>query len=67
MPEPSRTEYEAIDFEVFAEEAMGYLVIGVATSDGQIIALRMRRSTFDDLAEQIAKAQSKRDERAGRK
>ena len=65
MPEPSRIEYEALAFEVFAEEALGYLVIGVAASDGQKIALRMRRSTFDDLAVQIAGAKACRDARAG--
>jgi hypothetical protein len=64
MSEPSRIEYEALAFEVFAEEHLGYLVIAVATSDGQKVALRMRRSTFDDLAVQIAGAKACRDARA---
>jgi hypothetical protein len=64
MPEPSRIEYEAIGFEVFAEEHLGYLVIEVVLPNQDKVALRMRRSTFDDLAGRIAEAQSKRDERA---
>jgi len=58
MPEPERIEYEAIGSEVFAASQLGYLVIEIATDQGAKIALRMRRSTFDDLAARIAKARS---------
>jgi hypothetical protein len=66
MQEPSRIEYEAIGSEVFAEAHLGMLVIEIATSRGEKVAVHMRRSTFDDLAEQIAKAKADVDKRAPR-
>jgi hypothetical protein len=66
MPVPARIEYEAIGFDVYAEAPLGFLVIEIATSQEAKIALRMRRSTFDDLAERIAKARSDLEKRAPR-
>jgi hypothetical protein len=66
MSEPSRIEYEAIGFDVYAEAHLGMLVIEIATSQGAKVAVHMRRSTFDDLAERIAKAQSDAGRRAQR-
>jgi hypothetical protein len=64
MQNTSRTEYEAIGFEVFAEDHLGYVVIQVATPQGTKVALRMRRSTFDNLAERIAKTHADVEKRA---
>jgi hypothetical protein len=63
MPTPERIEYEAIGSEVFAASHLGMLVIEIATSQGAKVALHMRRSTFDDLAERIAKARSASEKR----
>jgi len=66
MPAPTRIEYEAIGFDVYAEAPGAFLVIEIATSQEAKVALRMRRSTFDDLAARIAKAQSDLEKRAPR-
>jgi hypothetical protein len=61
---PSRIEYEAIDSLVYPETNLGMIVLELATSEGSKLAVHMRRSTFDDLAARIAKAQFDADDRA---
>jgi hypothetical protein len=56
MPTPERVEYEVIASKVYAEAHLGYLVLEIATPQGEQIALRMRRSTFDELAGHVAAA-----------
>ena len=64
MPTPERIEYEAIASDVFAEAAGAFLVLEIATAQGAKVALRMRRSAFDDLAARIAKARADLEKRA---
>ena len=67
MQTPERVEYEAIASDVFAESAGAFLVLEIATALGAKVALRMRRSTFDDLAMRIAKAHADLEKRAPHK
>jgi hypothetical protein len=64
VPEPERIEFEAIGFRVFAEEHLGFVVVEIATALDATVALRVRRSTFDDLVEQLTSARSERNKRA---
>ena len=62
MTEAPRIEYEATGFEVFFESGLGLVMIKVATDDpDKKITLQMRQHVFDELCEQIAKAQSAED------
>jgi hypothetical protein len=56
MPVPARTEYEVIGSKVYTAPQLGYLVLEIATPQGEQIALHMRRSTFDELAVHVATA-----------
>ena len=58
MPTPERTEYEVIGSKVYAAAQLGYLVLEIATPQGEQIALHMRRSTFDELAAHVARARA---------
>jgi hypothetical protein len=64
MSAPSRIEYEAIGSRVYLEAHLGLVVLELATSQGSKVAVHMRRMTFDDLAERIAKAQLDANDRA---
>jgi hypothetical protein len=66
MPSPARVEYEVIASKVFAEAPLGYLVLEIATPQGEQIALRMRRSTFDELAARVAMARDDLERRSQR-
>ena len=53
MTNTTRIEYEATDIAVHAAEHLGMLVMAVATSKDEKIAVHMRRSVFDHLCDEI--------------
>jgi hypothetical protein len=53
-----RIEYEVQSSEVFAEEHLGMVVLEIASSQGEKVAIVMRRSVFETLADQIQKAKA---------